>query len=164
MKNPHNPDVGDTIREGPYKGFQLVSKYTSGQAVEDGLLFDVDLLAKSGEIPIKYITTGLLEKGYWNDRCANAVKREEAGKNDRCASCEVFIYHHGEGKLGCTERSLNGPNVLDLLTAALRIFSKKPVADWFVSGMLELPSGQKQKVFIAQNETGRYTLMLPEDY
>jgi hypothetical protein len=48
--------------------------------------------------------------------------------------------------------------------AALRIFNKKPQDDYFVSGRIELPSGKKQKVYLAQNETGRYTLMLPEDY
>ena len=163
MKNPQNPEVGDTIREGPYKGFELISKYTSGQAVEDGLLFDVDLLVKSGTIPIKYITTGLLERGYWNDTCKNGVGRGEVGINDRCASCETFIKHQGE-KLSCIVRTLNIPNMTDLITQALRIFSKKPADDWFVSGIVELPSGQKQKVFIVQNETGRYTLMLPEDY
>jgi len=163
MKNPHDPDVGDTIREGPSRGFQLVSKYTSAQAVEDGSLFDVDLLVKAGNIPINYITTGLLAKGYWNDTCEKGVTRAEAGKNDRCASCETFIKHQGE-KLSCLEHTLNIPNMSDLITQGLRIFSKKPAADWFVSGIIELPSGQKQKVFIAQNETGRYTLMLPEDY
>lgn len=155
--------VSDTISEGPYSGFQLVSKYTSAQAVEDGLLFDVDILVKSGNIPIKYITTGLLEKGYWNDRCEKGVTRREVGINDRCASCETFIKHQGE-KLSCLERTLNIPNMTDLISQGLRIFRKKPPDDWFVSGMVELPSGQKQKVFIAQNETGRYTLMLPEEY
>ena len=155
--------VNDTIREGPYSGFELVSKYTSAQAVEDGFLFDVNLLVKSGNIPIKYITTGLLEKGYWNDTCKNGVRSEEVGIKDRCASCETFIKHQGE-KLSCLERTLNIPNMTDLITQSLRIFSKKPTDDWFVSGMVELPSGQKQKVFIAQNETGSYTLMLPEEY
>lgn len=159
-----NPDVGDTIREGPYSGFELVSKYTSGQAVEDGVLFDVDLLAKTrNPTPLKYVTTGLLAKGYWNDTCEKGITRGEAGKSDRCPSCEVFIKHHGD-KLACSEPTLNIPNMVDLITQGLRIFSKKPADDWFVSGMIELPSGQKQKVFIAQNETGRYTLMLPEDY
>lgn len=36
--------------------------------------------------------------------------------------------------------------------------------DWFYSGEIELPNGTKQKIFIQQNETGRYTVMLPEDY
>ena len=36
--------------------------------------------------------------------------------------------------------------------------------DTFFSGMVELPSGKKQKVFICQNESSKFTIMLPEDY
>lgn len=68
-----------------------------------------------------------------------------------------------EGKLNCLTPTLNIPNVLDLLTAAIVIFNKKTQDDYFVSGKIELPNGDKQTVYIAQNETGRYTLMLPED-
>ena len=154
----------------------VIYKYTSEQAEEDGFLFDVDQLIKakkivpSGEIqkfPIKYITTNLLENGYWTDRCKErGVKVENAGKADSCQSCPTWIIfaNSGKGTLPCKEKTLNLPNVLDLLTAALRIFSKKIKDDWFVDGLVELPSGKKQKVYIAQNETGRYTLMLPEDY
>lgn len=63
-----------------------------------------------------------------------------------------------------TDGSLNAANLLDLLQQLSRIFKKKKVDDYFVSGRIELPSSHKQKVFIAQNETGRYTAMLPEDY
>ncbi|MEE9593746.1 MAG: hypothetical protein V3W28_09220 [Thermoplasmata archaeon] len=54
-------------------------------------------------------------------------------------------------------------NVMDLLNQALGIARGKP-ADRFYSGQVELPDGLRQKVFIAQNETGKYTIMLPEDY
>jgi hypothetical protein len=178
MKNQNikenSPEVGDIIKEGPYKGFKIVSKYTSEEATEDGFLFDLDLLVKAGNIkpaaqlPIKYITTNLLDLGYWKDRCDNAVKREDAGTADRCQSCPTWLVFAKTGNktLPCTEDSkeLNIPNVLDLVVAALKIYNKKIKDDWFVSGQIELPSGKKQKVYIAQNETGRYTLMLPEDY
>jgi hypothetical protein len=36
--------------------------------------------------------------------------------------------------------------------------------DTFYDGEIELPFGNKQKIFIALNETGRYTIMKPEDY
>jgi len=36
--------------------------------------------------------------------------------------------------------------------------------DWFFSGDVEFPDSQKQQIFIQQNETGWFTLMLPEDY
>jgi hypothetical protein len=172
MRNTSNElKVGDKIKSGPWEGFELVSKYTSEEAFEDGFLFDVDLLIKAkkyipaGECPIKYITTSVLALGYWNDRCKNAVVLKDAGKADRCGSCDVWIKRDltNEGKLSCLTPTLNIPNILDLLMGALKIFRKKSQDDYFVSGKIELPNGDKQTVYIAQNETGRYTLMLPED-
>jgi hypothetical protein len=110
----------------------LVSTYLSSKAVEDGFLFDLDLIVKQsslGKFVLQYITTNLLAKGYWN-----------------------------------TDQTINIPNLRDLLEQSLRVFRKKPSDDYFVSGVIELPSGSKQKIFIAQNESGRYTVMLPEDY
>jgi hypothetical protein len=112
-----------------------ISVYTSDQAIEDGFLFDLDLFkywpinANFETRPLKYVTTGLLAKGYWNP-----------------------------------DETLNNPNMQDLIAQSLRVFSKMRPGDYFVSGVIELPSGTKQKIFIAQNETGRFTVMLPEDY
>jgi len=121
-----------------FKPQDLVYCYTSKEAVEDGLLFDLDqILTKNPAKPffLKYLTTGLLSKGYWNPPQEPDV-----------------------------ENTLNIPNLRDLLNQAARIFRKKPADDWFVSGRIELPDGKKQQIFIAQNETGRYTVMLPEEY
>ena len=110
----------------------LVSTYLSSEAVEDGFLFDLDLIVKQsplGKFVLQYITTNLLAKGYWNQ-----------------------------------DQTINIPNLRDLIEQSLRVFRKKPSDDYFVSGITELPSGCKQKIFIAQNESGRYTVMLPEDY
>ncbi len=110
----------------------LVSTYLSSEAVEDGFLFDLDLVIKQsplGKFVLQYITTNLLAKGYWNE-----------------------------------DQTINIPNLRDLIEQSLRVFRKKPADDYFVSGVIELPSGSKQKIFIAQNESGRYTVMLPEDY
>ena len=110
----------------------LVSTYLSSEAVEDGFLFDLDLVVKQsplGKFVLQYITTNLLAKGYWNE-----------------------------------DQTINIPNLRDLIEQSLRVFRKKPSDDYFVSGVIELPSGSKQKIFIAQNESGRYTVMLPEDY
>jgi hypothetical protein len=153
----------------------VIYSYTSKQAEEDGFLFDVDQLinakkmpVKPENFPIKYITTNLLGMGYWKEPCEHHIARENIGLTQTCRDCEVFKDYYSTPKavIPCAkhEQQLNVPNILDLLTAALRIFKKKPANDWFVSGMVELPNGKKQKVFIAQNETGRYTLMLPEDY
>ena len=145
----------------------VIFTYTSKQAEEDGILFDVDqLLHQVGmhkpNFFLKYITSNLLSKGYWNDRCKHGVKNGDQGKNPRCQTCDVFL--SSTGNLSCLQPSLNIPNIADLIVQAAQIFQKKPADDYFVSGSIELPSGQKQKIFIAQNETGRYTAMLPGDY
>jgi hypothetical protein len=47
----------------------LVSTYVSSEAVEDGFLFDLDLVVKQsslGKFVLQYVTTNLLAKGYWN--------------------------------------------------------------------------------------------------
>ena len=62
------------------------------------------------------------------------------------------------------DQTINIANLRDLIEQSLRVFRKKPLDDYFVCGVIELPSGSKQKIFIAQNESGRYTVMLPEDY
>ena len=143
----------------------MIFTYTSEQAAEDGILFDLDQLLP-GKIQknffLKYITTGLLSKGYLNDRCKHGVKDGEQGKNPRYVTCDTF--QSCTGNLTCLKPSLNIPNITDFISQAAQIFQKKPADDYFVSGSIELPSGQKQKIFIAQNETGRYTAMLPEEY
>ena len=70
----------------------LIYVYTSKQAVEDGILFDVDTILTK-KVPgkdffLQYITTGLLASGYWNDQCKNGVKDGQQGNNERCATCE----------------------------------------------------------------------------
>jgi hypothetical protein len=106
--------------------------YTSEDAVADGVLFDLDTAltpSPKGKFVFQYVTTSLLEKGYFN-----------------------------------ADGSFNVANLRDLLNQALRVFRKKREGDYFACGVIELPSGSKQKIFIAQNESGRYTVMLPEDY
>jgi len=143
----------------------VIFTYTSQEAVEDGILFDLNQLLPNKIHPnffLKYITAGLLEKGYLNTSCKNGVKDGDQGKNPSCRTCDFFL--SSNGNLSCLQPSLNIPNFVDLITQAAQIFKRKPEGDYFVSGTIELPSGQKQKIFIAQNETGRYTAMLPEDY
>ena len=62
------------------------------------------------------------------------------------------------------QHKINIPNITDLIIQAAHIFQHKSDIDTFISGTIELPSGQKQRIFIAQNETGRFTVKLPEDY
>jgi hypothetical protein len=131
--------INMTQQEEPlFKPDNIVFVYTSPEAVEDGILFDIDRILKQNPAKpffLKYVSTNLLEKGY-----LNPPKEPDV------------------------ESTLNIPNLKDLLNQAAQIFSKKLADDYFVSGRIELPDGQKQRVFIAENETGRYTAMLPEDY
>jgi hypothetical protein len=113
-----------------------ISVYTSKEAVEDNILFDLDQLkyrkdnpTRAAQTPLKYVTTNLMARGYINDN-----------------------------------QTLNLPNIMDLILAAGIILSKMPKGDYFAEGRIELPDGSKQLIYIAQNETGRYTVMLPEDY
>jgi hypothetical protein len=107
--------------------------YTSDQAVEDGILFDVTALNPAWKKGLfNYVTVNLLNSGYLKDD------------------------------------KINIPNLLDLLNQSQQIVKKATnnftAVDTFFSGSIELPSGDQQKIFIGQNETGKLTIMLPEDY
>jgi len=69
---------------------------------------------------------------------------------------------------GYIKDKVNIPNLLDLLNQSIGLVRKASKNfkefDTFFSGMIELPDGSEQKVFICQNETGKFTIMLPEDY
>jgi hypothetical protein len=117
----------------------LIYEYTSQQALEDGILFDVTRLNPDlRDGPFNYVTTSLLALGY-------------------------ITHDKSNGK-----PAFNYINILDLLVQAQQIVKLKSKngtqPDWFYDGKIELPSGQSQKIFIAQNETGKYTIMLPSDY
>jgi hypothetical protein len=65
-------------------------------------------------------------------------------------------------------RGVNVEGVMDLVAQAFGIVRKASnnfqSHDWFYKGEIELPDGRQQEVFICQNDTGRYTIMLPRDY
>ena len=113
----------------------VVSVHTSEEATEDGILFDIRKVNPDwGKGIFSHITVNLM------------------------SSCGYFN----------EDRTLNIPNLLDLLNQSLEIVRKKSdnftEHDWFFEGEIELPSGNRQQVFICQNETAKYTIMLPEDY
>lgn len=111
-----------------------VYSYTSEQAVEDGILFDILQVNPKWENGIfRYVTMKLMEHGY------------------------------------LTDEEVNIPNLMDLLNQSTIIikdashgFKDKP--ERFYSGDIELPNGQKQKIYISMNEFAKFTIMLPEDY
>ena len=112
---------------------EIIFTYTSKQAEDDGVLFDITRLNKEWKDGLfNYVTTNLLSKGYFDDI-----------------------------------KGFNIPCVLDLLNQSMKIVKEKSQNmnkfDTFFDGQIELPSGEKQKVFIEQNETEKFTIMLPED-
>ena len=128
----------ENIQESFFKSSDVIYKYTSQAATEDGILFDLDqILTQNPAKPffLKYVTTNLLEKGY-----LNPPKEPDV------------------------QSTLNIPNLKYLLNQAIRIFQKKPADDTFINGKIQLPNATSQQIYIAQNETYRYTAMLPEDY
>ncbi len=113
----------------------IVFKYTSSQAEADGILFDVTRINKAWEKGLfNYVTTNLLSQ------CGYMDDKDQ----------------------------INIPNIIDLLNQCNQIVRRKSDNfqnfDTFFDGQIELPNGSKQKVFIGQNETGKFTIMLPEDY
>ena len=113
----------------------IISVYTSDEATEDGILLDVRKVNPEWE------------KGIFSHVTVNLM-----------STCGYF---NDDG-------TLNIPNLLDLLNQSLEIVRKKSKDftehDWFFEGEVELPSGSRQQVFIEQNETGKYTILLPSDH
>jgi hypothetical protein len=109
----------------------VVYTYTSNQAVEDGILFDLDQVQRRifTNSPFKYATVNLLASGGY-----------------------------------LVEDKIDVARLIDLIMAANKIFNKMPRGDSFACRKIELPNGAKQEIYISQNETGRYTIMIPEDY
>ena len=77
---------------------------------------------------------------------------------------ESFLLNRGYAY----QDKISVPNLLDLLNQALQIVRRETknftVMDTFFCGPVELPDGEQQKIFICWNETGKFTIMLPEDY
>lgn len=131
---------------------EVIYSYTSDQATDDGILFNLMLLKpyfKDMDRSIfNYATTNLLYSlGYIED--SRSIKGIEDKK---------IITTTGDIKI-------NIPSIMDLLNQAIKILKEsKKKNDWFYSGKIEDPNGSEKEIYICQNETGRYTLMLPEDY
>lgn len=124
-----------------------VSVYTSEDAVEDGMLVNVGKIKPEWSTGfVSHITVGLLDCGYY--------KTDDQGKEYiNLANCWELLIQAQQ----IVKSSHRGKWLIDGASLAL-------VSDWFYSGEIELPSGDKQEIFIEQNETGYYTLLLPEDH
>ena len=118
---------------------ESISTYTSNEASEDGMLFDIRELDSSWKAGIfTYVTTNLMQQHDYIQRIEDSEK-------------------------------VNIPNMLDLLNQANEIVRKssndfKDTKEPFYSGHIELPSGARQKIYIEMNETGNFTILLPDDH
>ncbi|WMW24907.1 hypothetical protein RE474_12610 [Methanolobus sediminis] len=108
--------------------------YTSEQAADDGILFDIiQVNPEWAKGLFRYVTMNLMEHGYLTDDEVNIPNLM-----DLLIQSTIIIRDASNG------------------------FKDKP--DTFYSGNIEMPSGRQQKVFISMNEYQKYTIMLPEDY
>jgi hypothetical protein len=66
------------------------------------------------------------------------------------------------------EGIINIPNLLDLLNQCANLVHQlsKSYSEYnsFFKGMIELPNGSVKEIFMCENEIGKFTAMLPEDY
>ena len=115
---------------------EVISTYSSDEACNDGVLIDLRPIIGHKDI-FNYVTNNLMGQGY--------LKQNEANQD-----------------------YIDRANLVDLLQQARKIVKNRSKnfmqMDTFFAGRIELPNGKRTKIFIVQNETGKYTLMLPEDY
>jgi len=107
-----------------------------------------------GKVIDKYSDDDAVEDGFLVDTSSMSKAFNRVTRNLFDLGYENRVLHHS---------GLNIPNLMDLMTQATLIV-KRNKPDHFYSGLIELPSGSKQKIFIVQNESGAFTLMLPGDY
>ncbi len=130
-----NSSNGNDGLESLFSEADLISSYSSAEAVADGILFDVLELKKLSpgirweDGPFRYVTANLCyTKGYLKD-----------------------------------EQEVSIPNFLDLFTAVGLHMQKTGPSD-FYNTTVEFPDGTQGMVYAARNEhPGKYTIMLPED-
>lgn len=113
----------------------VISRYTSEDAVEDGILYDLDGLLPSWLTRglIKYITIGVASLGYL-----------EFDEQD--------------------DYTTNIPNLMHLLMQVEQIYQRGKRGDWHYSGKVETPDGERTEIYIERNETGRFTILLPSEH
>jgi hypothetical protein len=117
-----------------------ISVYTSAQAEEDGLL------VKTNDKDINYMTRAVY------DRMVEAkVEEPEPEVKARMTALEIYLI---DAKRYALFRGLVIGAKLEVM-----MIQREKGRDWFYKVRLD-----GQDYFVAQNETGAYTLMFPEDY
>ena len=117
----------------------VVSVYSSEQATEDGILFNLSESVFFKNKYFSFVTTNLL------------------------LDLNILAYN-SEKQMDVINTSM----LLDLIEQAKRIVLNKIQEtlsdDHFYSGVVRSSKNESIRIFICQNETGLYTLMLPSDY
>lgn len=111
-----------------------ISSYSSDEAEIDGLLFDLSKVNNDWR------------NGFFNYITINLFRDE-------------FVDGNGEIKIRALQKLLN--DCQEHMRKKSKDFQE---FDYFFSDSFFLPSGVKKKLFICQNETGKYTIMYPSDY
>lgn len=116
---------------------EIISTYSTKQAIEDGIIIDL----------------------------RNIIKKINKGKEHYIG----FITENLLNKGYIQENSeISLANILDLILQInnhiQKMYSLDGVYDEFYQLKIELPDGEKQKLFVVLNELEKFTLMLPEDY
>jgi hypothetical protein len=150
----------------------VISKYTTDEATEDGWLLELAILkdkltgVDSPRCPFSHVTVNLLKKlGYmtetYDDFCGHTKTNVLTGQKYRCRIRECPECYEKKGEI-----KFNYPNMLDLLNQATQVFKRgiaKQGEDWHYEGRIETPSGKKQLIYINLNDKRRFTILLPED-
>ena len=117
----------------------VISVYSSDQAADDGILFSVNESVILKNDFCNYITTNLLLE-------MDILKYDAKAGND----------------------VVKVQMVIDLIEQAKAIMNReifnKLETDHFYAGDVRKSNGERIKIFISENETGLFTLMLPSDY
>lgn len=132
----------------PFENASIISQYTSDQAADDGLLVQTSTLLPehNGYAPhvVSHITTNLLvEQGY-------------------------FTQSESPDHFNEPQADYKRADIITLLNTAgasiKKALGEKP-EEWLVTKItVENPNAKKFEAWAQQNETGRWTLLLPEDY
>lgn len=135
---------------------EVISRYTSEQGEQDGIL------VKTDNPIINYITRTVYERCIEPFIEASALTKMSLANKPTMLKTEIgkkeliFNIQIPEAEKKRAERELIN-KLLDTAITQIKALKKE---DW----MYELPDCRGWKLWVCQNETGKYTLMFPEDY
>lgn len=149
---------------------EVISMYTSEQAIEDGILFSLKEVLQPEVYEkslLQIVTTNLMSKGYFkyeNKLVGYPILNTDGIPILDTEGNEIRIL----SKIRVMTNKPNVPNVFDLLNQVITIIKNKAESDGFIDTFyaceIELPSGEQTTVWVEANELGGMTILLPEDH